>query len=349
MSPPAKTDARSDPVISAADGTPEGEWSICSTGPSVSMKAIEACTRLIAIGESIPPSRRAEVFFRRGQLKEQLLSLKSPDKTEQAEILDDYNAAIGLDQTRPSVYLARALLTVNMGGDGKRAIADLSEVIRLDPGIARAYLVRGLQYAKQGDLDGALTDVSKSIELAPDSVAYESRAEIFLKKDKMASAFADLDAAVRLAPKNSLSADILKEKRDRIGRPLAKVYAERGRVAAQNGDTDLAVLDFNSALEYDPDNWRANYDRGAIYLQRGELDKARADIRAATQQFTRTKPSDWPVEIATAHVWLGEIYEKKRLLSAALLEYDEALKAPQYLNDAEGVRARADRIRSQAK
>ena len=235
-----------------------------------------------------------------------------------------------------------------MGGDSKRAIADLSEVIRLDPGIARAYYVRGMQFAKQGDLDRALADLTKSIELAPDSVVYESRGEIYEKKDRLEAAFADFDAAVSRSPKNSLTADVLKEKRDRVGRSLAKVIADKGQLAAQNGDIDLAILDFNAALDYDPENWRANFGRGEIYLQRADLEKAEADIRTAIQQFSRTKPAERPPEIATAHVLLGEIYEKRNHFRDALLEYDEALKAEQNLPDAESVRRGFERVKEAA-
>lgn len=346
--PPAKADVESKPKTTAIAGSPiEEEWKICSSSSyGDSGKAIEACTKLIARGEEIPVSRRAEVFLKRGQLEEGLLSLKSPDKTVQAKILDDYNAAIDLDQSRPLAYLARALLTVNMGGDRDRAIADLSEVIRLDPGISQAYHVRGRQYAKKGDLDRALIDVTKSIELAPDSLAYEFRAELYEKKDQLVAAFKDFEAAAGLAPKNSFSAELLQQARDRVGRPLAKYHADRGQLAAQNGDTDLAILDFNSALEYDPRNWRANLGRGGIYLQRGDLSKAGADIRTAIQEFSLARPGDWPPEIVTAQVTLGEIYEKRREFGAALFAYQEALKANRTPSDAENIKARIDRIRS---
>jgi tetratricopeptide (TPR) repeat protein len=56
-------------------------------------------------------------------------------------------------------------------GDLVRAIADLSEAIRLDPKYAEAYYNRGLTYRNKGDLDRAIADFGEAIRLAPQASA----------------------------------------------------------------------------------------------------------------------------------------------------------------------------------
>jgi tetratricopeptide (TPR) repeat protein len=46
------------------------------------------------------------------------------------------------------------------------AIKDISEAIRLNPDFSNAYSARGLVRQLQGDLDGALGDYQKYLELA---------------------------------------------------------------------------------------------------------------------------------------------------------------------------------------
>jgi tetratricopeptide (TPR) repeat protein len=50
-------------------------------------------------------------------------------------------------------------------GDYERAIADYTEVIRLSPGYANAYRDRGLVHKDQGDLTAARADWERAIEL----------------------------------------------------------------------------------------------------------------------------------------------------------------------------------------
>jgi len=68
-------------------------------------------------------------------------------------------------------------------GDFDRAIADLSEAIRLDPKYAEAYYGRGLAYGNKGDLDRAIADYSEAIRLDPKlAAAYNNRGNAYKNK-----------------------------------------------------------------------------------------------------------------------------------------------------------------------
>jgi tetratricopeptide (TPR) repeat protein len=54
-------------------------------------------------------------------------------------------------------------------GDYDRAIADYTEAIRLDPGLALAYNNRGFAYSHKGDNDRAIADYDQAINV---SVSY---------------------------------------------------------------------------------------------------------------------------------------------------------------------------------
>src|SRR6516165_1783137 len=66
-------------------------------------------------------------------------------------------------------------LSYKSKGDFDRAIADLSEAIRLDPKYAEAYYLRGVTYRNKGDSDHAIADFSEAIRLAPELEASQRR------------------------------------------------------------------------------------------------------------------------------------------------------------------------------
>ncbi len=83
--------------------------------------------------------------------------------------------------------------------DFDQAIADYSEVIRIDPKHALAYGSRGYTYGMKGDLDNAIADFTEAIRLDPkDALAYYSRGRTYEQKGKRAEANADFAKAEKL-------------------------------------------------------------------------------------------------------------------------------------------------------
>jgi len=92
-------------------------------------------------------------------------------------------------------------LSYKSKGDFDRAIADLSEAIRLDPKYAEAYYLRGVTYRNKGDLDRAIADYSEAIRLDPKLAgAYNNRGNAYKDKGDSDHAIADFSEAIRLAP-----------------------------------------------------------------------------------------------------------------------------------------------------
>jgi len=123
---------------------------------------------------------------------------------------------------------------------------------------------RGIDKAKNGDLDGALADFDRAIEVnAKDDAAYYNRAQAKRLKKDAGGAIADYTRAIELGSKN----------------PAA--YNNRGNARAENNDRDGAIADYTSAIELKPDYARAYYNRAVTKQAKGDATGAEADFKAA--------------------------------------------------------------------
>ena len=93
------------------------------------------------------------------------------------------------------------------------------------------YYQRAREKYKKGDLDGALADYQKAVELKPaDADGYIGRADVRGDKGDFAGAMADYARAIELKPDS------------------ARAYYNRGFTKRDQGDTDGALADFNKAI-----------------------------------------------------------------------------------------------------
>jgi tetratricopeptide (TPR) repeat protein len=125
---------------------------------------------------------------------------------------------------------------------------------------------RGIEKGKKGDLDGAIADFTRAIELTPkDDAPYYNRAQAkWLKKDR-AGAIADYTRAIELGSKN----------------PAA--YNNRGNARAENNDRDGAIADYTRAIELKPDYARAYYNRAVVKKEKGDATGAAGDFKTAAK------------------------------------------------------------------
>jgi tetratricopeptide (TPR) repeat protein len=119
--------------------------------------------------------------------------------------------------------------------DSSRAIADISEAIKLDPKNTRYYNERAGSYRAAGQLDLALADFNELIRLEPKNDGwYMNRGQAFAEKGDYSRAIADCDTAIRINPK------------------VAYWYVVRGEYYEKKGDRDRAIADYRKSLEVDP-------------------------------------------------------------------------------------------------
>ena len=151
-------------------------------------------------------------------------------------------------------------------GDLDGAIADYNRAIELDPKLAIAYNNRGNAEKAKGDLSGAIADYNRAIELDPKHAsAYYNRGNVKDAKGDLDGAIADFNLAIELDPKDADS------------------YTNRGRCKEAKGDLDSAIADYNRAIELDPKLAIAYNNRGNAKEAKGDLDGAIADFKRATE------------------------------------------------------------------
>ena len=134
------------------------------------------------------------------------------------------------------------------------------DAIELKPD-AEAYYNRGIAKRAKGDLDGAIADYTKAIELKPDyAVAYSNRGAAKQAKGDLDGAIADFTKAIELKP------------------DYPHAYVNRGIAKRAKGDSDGAIADCTKAIELKPDYAEAYSNRGGAKRAKGDLDGAIADL-----------------------------------------------------------------------
>jgi tetratricopeptide (TPR) repeat protein len=125
---------------------------------------------------------------------------------------------------------------------------------------------RGIEKAKNGDLNGAMADFDRAIELNPkDDAPYYNRAQAKRLKKDTPGAIADYTRAIELGSTN----------------PAA--YNNRGNAKAENNDQDGAIADYTRAIELKPDYARAYYNRAVMKQAKGDATGAEADFKMAAK------------------------------------------------------------------
>ena len=151
-------------------------------------------------------------------------------------------------------------------GDMDGAISNYTKAIELDPNYAKAYGNRGLAKKNKGDLIGAMADYNRAIELDPSlAQVYFNRGNAERDKGDLYRAMADYTRAIEL-------------KNDFI-----EAYDNRGGVKRLLGDLDGAIADYCKAIEQDPQFTHAYNNRGAVKERKGDLVGAMADYNRAIE------------------------------------------------------------------
>ena len=158
-------------------------------------------------------------------------------------------------------------------GDVDGAIADYTKAIEVDPRYAPAYYNRGMAREDKADPNGAIADYTKAIEINPKmGAAYNNRGQVRANRDDLEGALADFNKSIALNPRDSTG------------------YLNRGVARKQKGDRDAALADFNKALELNPREARAFAHRGAARLLKGDEAEAQKDFDACLKLDANLKP-----------------------------------------------------------
>jgi tetratricopeptide (TPR) repeat protein len=210
------------------------------------------------------------------------------------------------------------------------AVDDLGRAVALDTGLAGAWQLRGLLRLRYLKSDGALDDINTALRLNPRfAEALRSRVEYYTVQGDRTSAIADCGALIALAPHD------------------VKAYQMRAELYAADAQLRKAVDDLGRVLQIvagpysaDAERTRAQtmQQRGDLYMQLGEWDKAMADHREARGGLGR----DGATTLAHRWVDMGLLALKKGEAALAADLCTRALEFAPGMERAIAGRARAN-------
>ena len=176
-------------------------------------------------------------------------------------------ASDGIAQTTAREYCNRGIARQEKG-DLDGALADYSRAIELNPHDATAYNDRGLVKVAKGDLDGALADYNRALELTPRNYQIHGhRGIVRQRKGDLDGALTDYDIAIKLWWK------------------YVGGYNNRASVKISKNDLEGALADCNRAIALDP-------KYAAAYNTRALVERAKGDLNAAAADFDRASKLD---------------------------------------------------------
>lgn len=221
------------------------------------------------------------------------LNIRGKIKTDKKDIsgaLDDFTKAIKIDPNFVKPFLNRAFIYESQK-DYDKAIADYTAVIAADPKNELAYRLRsGVHYYNKADMASALADINEALRIAPKSVqSLTLRGQIYIKQKAMDNAMSDLTAAIRIDPSYGFA------------------WFYRANAHYIDGRLEESLSDFAKALEIRPDDYSANYNRGQIYRTQKKFDLASAEFG----KIPATDPSY--AKAREQLEWLGKIVAEQQL------------------------------------
>ena len=200
--------------------------------------------------------------------------------------------------TRSTAHIRKALTHFEVGEDGL-AIEELDTLIRIEPGNADAYLLRGIVRGYSGLYDNVIADMSEVLRIDPgNATAYHYRGMAYGERDEFDEAIADMNAVIQLEPAHG------------------DAHRVRGDCRRYRAEYDLAIADFDAALGIDPDDAASYRSRGAAYRMKMEFERAISDYDAAL----RLEPED-----QLTHRFRGDAYLGSRDFSRAIADFDITL------------------------
>ena len=190
-----------------------------------------------------------------------------------------------------------------------------NDVIRKSPWKARAYSERGNAYKNKGNLEQAISDYNKALEIDPNYAnAYNNRGITYLNKGNFEQALFDCNKAIQLDPKSAFSC------------------YNRGNTYKKKGNLEQAISDYSKAIEIKPDFALAYHNRGSAYQEKGNLEQAISDYSKAIE----IEPN-----LALTHYNRGNVYLKEGDLNKAISDYSKAIQIEPNLVGAYSNRAKA--------
>ena len=173
-----------------------------------------------------------------------------------------------LDANDAIAYFNRAATRYDLG-DRSGAIADYTEVVRIQPHDDVAYNNRGLAHYDQNDRVGAVADFEQAVQHNPENfIAYCNRGFVRSEQGDKMGAIEDYTLAIQINPN------------------FATAYFYRGLVRTRLQNKLGAIQDYTEVIRLNPQDATAYFYRGLACVKIGHRLDAIQDLRQAAQLFS---------------------------------------------------------------
>ena len=151
-------------------------------------------------------------------------------------------------------------------GNLERAIEDYNKALQLNPDDTVTLSNRGAAYIVLKRYDEALEDFTRASALEPSNyVALSNRCWVLVLRGKLDAALSDCNRALELSPNDPFS------------------LSSRAMIHMKKGRMEEALADSNRAVEFGRQVWEAFFYRGLIHEAAGKPAAARADFERARE------------------------------------------------------------------
>ena len=181
--------------------------------------------------------------------------------------LADFNNAIKLNYKYPVAYNSRANCYFEMDSL-KQAIADYSEAINIDDEYSMAYYNRGKAKQKFMDYAGSIDDYKKAIEYKVENIA-----SAYNEMSYSQICVSDLQSALESVCKAM-----------ELDHAMASTYLiNKARIEFLQKNYDVSFVDFNKAIDSNPNDQLAYYFRGLLKINRNDKNGACEDLSKSAE------------------------------------------------------------------
>ena len=207
--------------------------------------------------------------------------------------------------------------------------------IARNPGAWMAYSNLGSFLSAGGNVDEAIADFRKALELWPDqSKDHNNLGKAFVQQGRMAEAIDQFQTALRISPtdpdaESNLGAALLQQGKfaeaiSQLRQAVEKsprhpqAHINLGNALLQTGDADGAFAEYQKTLELPFDHAESHYSIASALRQKGDVDAAIIHYRKALE----LRP-----DYANAHNNLANALRQQGQIQEAVREYEAALKS----------------------
>ncbi len=221
--------------------------------------------------------------------------------------LEDFNSAIEISPEDIYNLYERAILYAYYINNNEKALDDFQRILELNPNDIDAIYGIGTIYQEENNIEDAIEFYENGInqkEINPIAAAYcySNRADLYARNNELEKAISFLNKAISLDPENADhfsyralfyrdymndTASAIKELTEAIKlNPNSLFYLERSKLYDINGEKKMIEDDLNEAIELSFQDPECYYNRAFFYAANNDFKAAEKDIRRAVELDT---------------------------------------------------------------